>query len=126
MWITQPDKWSPQATFAATRIFASNLNAKLAQRFYATVLLPAVLDNIDRYKCAIPAGVRRRKLNYHLYQALKKAMYKPAAFFKGILLPLCEDGCTLREAVIISSIVAKVSIPMAHSAAALMKLTQLP
>ena len=90
MWITQPDKWSPQATFAATRIFASNLNAKLAQRFYATVLLPAVLDNIDRYKCAIPADVRRRKLNYHLYQALKKAMYKPAAFFKGIVIPLCE------------------------------------
>lgn len=34
--------------------------------------------------------VNSRKLNYHLYQALKKAMYKPAAFFKGILLPLCE------------------------------------
>ena len=31
-----------------------------------------------------------RKLNYHYYQSLKKAMYKPAAFFKGILLPLCE------------------------------------
>lgn len=99
LWITQPDKWSPQATFAATRIFASNLNAKLAQRFYATVLLPAVLDNIDRYKCAIPAGVRRRKLNYHLYQALKKAMYKPAAFFKGIVIPLCEVGvAAAREA----------------------------
>ena len=34
------------------------------------------------------AGVRRRKLNYHLYQALKKAMYKPAAFFKGLVIPL--------------------------------------
>ena len=33
-----------------------------------------------------------RKLNYHYYQSLKKAMYKPAAFFKGILLPLCEVG----------------------------------
>lgn len=80
--------------------------------------------------------VNSRKLNYHLYQALKKAMYKPAAFFKGILLPLCEvqklclfqlqDECTLKEAIIVSSVVAKVSIPMAHSAAALMKLTQIP
>ena len=61
-----------------------------------------------------------------MYQALKKAMYKPAAFFKGILLPLCEDGCTLREAVIVSSVLAKVSVPMAHSAAALMKMTELP
>ena len=53
-------------------------------------------------------------------------MYKPAAFFKGILLPLCEDGCTLREAVIVRSVLAKVSVPMAHSAAALMKMTELP
>ena len=53
-------------------------------------------------------------------------MYKPAAFFKGILLPLCEDGCTLREAVIVSSVLAKVSVPMAHSAATLMKMTELP
>lgn len=30
------------------------------------------------------------KLNVHLYEALKKALYKPAAFFKGILFPLCE------------------------------------
>ncbi|CBK24045.2 uncharacterized protein [Blastocystis hominis] len=116
LWITEPQNWSPQAMFAATRIFASNLNAKLAQRFYSSVLLPAVLDNIQQYK----------KLNYHYYQSLKKAMYKPAAFFKGILLPLCEGECTLKEAIIVSSVVAKVSIPMAHSAAALLKLTQLP
>lgn len=30
------------------------------------------------------------KLNVHLYEALKKGLYKPAAFFKGILFPLCE------------------------------------
>ena len=48
--------------------------------------------------------------------ALKKALFKPAAFFKGILLPLAESGnCTLREATIVSSILAKCSIPMLHS-----------
>jgi essential nuclear protein 1 len=31
-----------------------------------------------------------KKLHYHLYMALKKALYKPAAFFKGILFPLCQ------------------------------------
>ncbi len=32
----------------------------------------------------------------------RKALFKPGAFFKGFLLPLCEAGnCTLREAVII-------------------------
>lgn len=37
-------------------------------------------DNIRTYK----------ELNFHLYQALYKAAYKPAAFYKGIVLPLCE------------------------------------
>jgi len=58
--------------------------------------------------------------------ALKKALYKPGAFFKGILLPLCESGtCTLREAAIISSVITKVSIPILHSSAALMKLADM-
>ena len=57
---------------AATRIFASNLNPKMAQRFYALVLLPTVRDDINANK----------RLNYHYYMALKKALYKPAAFFK--------------------------------------------
>ena len=44
------------------------------------------------------------KLNFHLYLALKRALYKPSAFFKGVLLPLCEDRCSLREALILSLI----------------------
>ena len=34
LYLTRPDPWTPQAMYAATRIFASNLNPKLAQRFY--------------------------------------------------------------------------------------------
>lgn len=66
--------------YMATRIFASNLKEKMAQRFYNLVLLPRVRDDIAEYK----------RLNYHLYQALRKALFKPGAFMKGILLPLCE------------------------------------
>lgn len=114
LYLTRPDKWTPQAMYAATRIFASNLNPKMAQRFYNLVLLDAVRADVHA----------NRKLNYHYYVALKKAVYKPAAFFKGILLPLCAEGsnCTLREAVIISSVLQKVSIPVHHSAVALHKL----
>lgn len=65
-----------------------------------------------------------KKLNYHLYMALKKALFKPGAFFKGVLLPIAEDA-TSREAVIIGSILAKVSIPSIHSCAALIKLTEM-
>lgn len=78
----------------------------MAQRFYTLILLPRVREDIQENKC----------LNYHLYMALKKAVYKPGAFYKGIILPLCDMGdCTLREAVIVSSVMAKVSIPQVRT-----------
>lgn len=37
--------------------------------------------------------------------ALKKALYKPGAFFKGVVLPLLDGGtCTIREAAIVGSV----------------------
>jgi essential nuclear protein 1 len=114
LYLTNPQLWTPQAMYAATRIFASNLNPKMAQRFYYVILLDSVRADIHT----------NRKLNYHYYMSLKKAVYKPAAFFKGILLPLCSESayCTLREAIIIASVLQKVSIPVHHSAVAIHKL----
>ena len=86
------------------------------QKFLESVILERVREDIHETK----------KLNVHLYNALKKALYKPAAFFKGFLFPLVNSGtCTLREAQIISSVLARVSIPVLHSAAALMRLTEI-
>lgn len=115
LYLTRPDQWTPQAMYAATRIFASNLNPKMAQRFYNLVLLDAVRADI----------LESHKLNYHYFNALKKSVYKPAAFFKGILLPLCKSNCTLREAAIVASVLQRVSIPVHHSAVAIHKLAQL-
>ena len=116
LWLTRPDTWSPHAMFQATRLFASNLNEHMAQRFYVLVLLPRVRDDIQEHK----------RLHHALYQALRKATFKPGAWFKGILLPLCESKtCTLREAVVLSSVLAKTSVPALHSAAVLMKLSEL-
>ncbi|XP_071804328.1 bystin-like [Asterias amurensis] len=116
LYVTEPDKWSAAAMYQATRIFTSNLNAKMAQRFFNLILYPRVRDDIAEFK----------RLNFHLYMALKKALFKPAAFFKGILLPLCECGtCTLREAVIVGSILAKTTIPVLHSSAALLKIAEM-
>jgi len=116
LYCTEPDSWTAAAMYQATRLFASNLNAKMAQRFFNLVLYPRVRDDIAEYK----------RLNYHLYMALKKALFKPAAFFKGILLPLCESkSCSLREAVIIGSVLAKTSIPVLHSAAVMLKIAEM-
>ncbi|XP_060517243.1 bystin [Cylas formicarius] len=116
LYITDPPTWSAAAMYQATRIFASNLKEKMAQRFYNLVLLPRIRDDLAEYK----------RLNFHLYQALRKALFKPGAFMKGILLPLLESGnCTLREAIIIGSAVARNSIPILHSSAALLKIAEM-
>jgi len=113
--ITRPDNWTCNACYEATKLFTSSRPA-LAQSFLHDILLPRVREDIYETK----------KLNVHLYKALKKALYKPAAFFKGFLFPLVESGtCTLREAHILSSVVARVSIPVLHSAAALHRLCEI-
>jgi len=112
LFLTNPATWSAHSTFEATKIFASQLNSKLAQRFFSIILLPNVQQNIGQFK----------KLNYHLYMAVKKAMFKIGAFFKGFLLPLAEQAST-REAIIIGSILQKMSINALDVAAALVKMT---
>lgn len=133
LYLTRPEKWTPHATLAATRIFASSLNERMAQRFYNLVLLDHVRADIEENK----------KLNVQYHEALKKAVYKPGAFNKGIILPLCEvshfylsfrcelitlkaGDCTLREAAMFSSVLTKVSIPPLHGAALLSKIAELP
>jgi len=116
LYLTYPDGWSAAAMYQATRIFTSNLKEKMAQRFFNLILLPRVRDDIDTFQ----------RLNFHLFQALRKALFKPGAFFKGFLLPLCESGtCTLREAIIVGSVLAKNSIPVLHSCAAMLKIAEM-
>lgn len=116
LYITEPDKWSPNAMYSATRIFASRFNNSKAQRFYKLVLLPRIRDEIQK----------NRRLHRALYEAIKKSLYKPAGFFKGILFPLCQSQtCTLMEAHIIGSIIQKVSIPPLHSSVALMTIASM-
>ncbi|KAL1842872.1 hypothetical protein VTJ49DRAFT_3889 [Mycothermus thermophilus] len=107
--VTRPESWTPNACYAATRIFVSAKPA-VVQRFMEMVILERVREDIYEHK----------KLNVHLFNCLKKALYKPAGFFKGFLFPLAASGtCTLREAQIISAVLARVSIPVLHSAAAI-------
>jgi len=113
--ITQPENWTANACFEATRIFVSS-TPRTAQRFFEMVLLPKVRDDIYETK----------KLNVHLFNALKKGLYKPAAWFKGFLFPLVGSGtCTLREAHIISGVLVRVSVPLLHSGAAIKHLCEI-
>ena len=129
--LTQPALWSPHAHYAAARLFISNLSDRAAPRYLRSVLLPAMREDVRAHQ----------RLHFALFQALRKSTYKPGAFFKGVLLPLCSPegggggggegggeggGCTLREAVILSSVLKRASLPALHSAAALLRLSRLP
>ena len=117
LYLTDPENWSPHAVYQATRMFVSNLNSRMAQRFLALVLLPHVRNDIKK----------NRRLHFALFQSLKKSTFKAGAFYKGVLLPLCSSGtCTLREAVIITSVLKRSSIPVLHSAAAMLRIAEMP
>ena len=116
LYVTNPEKWTPNVVYEATRLFVSNLPSNKAQRFVSMVLYPRFRDNIEESE--------DHKLNYHLYMSLKKCIYKPAAFFKGFLFPLVEEQCTAREAMIVASILKKCSIPVQHASVALSWLLQ--
>ncbi|KAL8904976.1 MAG: hypothetical protein Q9207_002929 [Kuettlingeria erythrocarpa] len=113
--ITRPESWTANACYEATRIFSS-AKPHICQQFLEMVVLERVREDIHETK----------KLNVHLFNSLKKATYRPAAFFKGFLFPLVSSGtCSLREAHIISSVLVRISIPVLHSAAALLRLTEI-
>lgn len=117
LYLTEPENWSPHAVYQATRMFVSNLNQKMSQRFLVLVLLPHVRADIRK----------NRRLHFALFQSLKKATYKAGAFYKGLLLPLCASGtCNLREAVILTSVIRRTSIPVLHSAAAMLRIAEMP
>ena len=85
----------------ATRIFASNLNERMAQRFYQAVLLPSVRSWMKETKHMPP----------HYFMAIRKAIFKQKAFIRGFLLPLVEEqDCGLREAMVVGSVLQKTSI----------------
>lgn len=78
--LTHPENWSPQACRAATRIFISNMKPAQARVFLQGVVLDAIREDIRE----------NGKLNVHYYEALKRSLYKPGAFFKGVIFPMLD------------------------------------
>ena len=81
--ITNPSMWTPHAFNAGTRILVSNLKPEGARVYLEAVLLEAIRENLK---------ANNGKLNVQLYEAIRRATFKPAAFFKGMLFPLVEVG----------------------------------
>ncbi|KAJ3429224.1 bystin [Anaeramoeba flamelloides] len=114
--VSRPETWSNQAVSAVTKLFACSGTPKVCEFYNKIVLLPHLRNDLEENK----------KLNYHLYEALKRACFKPSAFYKGIVIPLCQKlDCTLREANVVSSIIKRRKLPALHSSAALLRISLL-
>lgn len=113
--LTHPENWSPHACRAATKIFISNMKPPQAQLFLSVVLLDVIREDIQKNK----------KLNPQYYESLKRALYKPGAFFKGLIFPMLDQGCSLKEAAIVASVLAKTKIPVLHASAALLRIAEM-
>ena len=111
--ITEPYNWSPQAMYEAVVLFSSS-EILMSYTFYEKYLVPAIRNDIKKNK----------KLCIHYYNCLKRALFKPSAFFKGIILPMSKS-LSSKEASIIGSILRKCSIPNNHASAALVKLMEI-
>ena len=111
--ITEPYNWTPQAMYEAVVQFSSG-EILMSHTFYEKYLVPAIRSDIKKNK----------KLNIHYYNCLKRALFKPSAFFKGIILPMSKT-LSAKEASIIGSILRKCSIPSNHASAAIAKLAQI-
>src|ERR1700722_5967532 len=108
--LTSPETWTHHAAYQITRIFVSALSPQHAEVFLHDFLLPIVRRDFAANK----------QLSPHLCMSLKRAIYKPAAFFKGIVIPFCQSpDITLKESSILASILAKSSIPSLYSATAI-------
>jgi essential nuclear protein 1 len=83
--LTAPEEWSPQAAHAATRIFVAQMKPAQARVFLEGVLLDAVREDMREGR-----GKGNRALHPHYYEALRRAVFKPGAFFKGIVFPMLE------------------------------------
>ncbi|PAA60468.1 hypothetical protein BOX15_Mlig022562g3 [Macrostomum lignano] len=113
--LLDPNSWTAAAMCAVTKYFAAKGKTQALQ-FFQGYLLPRCRDDIAEY----------RRLNFHLYSALRKALFRQREFFCGLLLPWARESISLPEATIIGGLLRRVSIPVKYAAPALHMLLQLP
>ncbi|KAL4214110.1 Bystin-domain-containing protein [Rhizopus microsporus] len=98
IYLTQPDNWTPQAMYEASKLFMSHNTAQM-QNFISYVLFPYTRRRI--------ANNNNYHLEYPVFLALQTALLNARIFTLGYLKPLCESGeCTAMEASVIGCIMA--------------------
>lgn len=100
LWLLRPDSWSPQALYIITRLFVSRLDNLQMGRFLSQILAPRLQEAVFRSK----------KISSHLFLSLKVSTNRSKNFFSSLLFPILRgQSCTLKEAIILGSIINRAS-----------------
>lgn len=68
---------------------------------------------------------KHKRLNGHLFKALRESLYRATAWIRGIFFPtLFDENCSYKQAIIICSILTSRSVPAIAAGAALVVLTK--
>ena len=57
---------------------------------------------------------------------MKRALFRPSSFFRGLLVPFCKSEVTMRQAQIMGYIILQTRLPTHHLSAGLMMMLDLP
>lgn len=68
---------------------------------------------------------KNKKLNFHYFESLRKAIYKTNAWFQAVVLYFCQNNATSREIQIVETLLKQMSIPPLSSAVAMIKMAQM-
>ncbi|KAJ2903758.1 bystin [Zalerion maritima] len=111
--IANHPEWSPHAVERVTRTFIS-AKGDIAATYLENVLLPRFRQEIGEFN----------KVHRQIYNAIEKSLFKSVAFFTGFLFPLVFDGCTVKEAKVIASIMSQNKIPLLTGCVGLEKMCE--
>lgn len=67
---------------------------------------------------------KNKKLNFHYFESLRKAVYKTNAWFQAVVLYFCDNDATSREIQIVETLLKQMSIPPLNSAVAMLKMIE--
>ncbi|KAK3682671.1 Bystin-domain-containing protein [Podospora appendiculata] len=94
---TEPDKWTPKAALAATRVLSKSMPVGPPEIIFRDILLPRIRKEISQ----------RNTISHNICQAINVCLRPPRLFIRAILGCLLYEGCTEQQVKMLMKIMAR-------------------
>jgi len=117
LWLLRPDSWSSQALYVITRLFILRLDDLQIGRFFTQILAPRFQEAVFQPK----------KISSLLFLCLKVSTFRAKHFFSSLLFPILKSqNCSIKEAIILGSVINKASFLLENVVWSLVSLVEDP